>query len=331
MENSSTAPGAPCNPGGAERESFVEQTCLPFLREKQNTDGGWAFQPGNQSRVEPTAWALLALQEFASSTATQDAIDRGLLFLVKAQLENGGWAAVSGRSEACWVTSLACWALRPNKEHARSLIRGLRWLNEDRPRDSGFGWRMAQKLTGMIGRNRISSQSPSFSGWGWTPHTASWVEPTCYAMIVQRGEAASPLSNLRRRYKLAEAMLYDRMCPGGGWNCGNPRVYGVAGQPQVGPTVWALVALREHSQRAENRKSLDWLETNQDTVGSPESLALAHIGLGAYGRCNSALAENLYGLYESATLPWSVQAVSWAALAFSQSSKWLNVVSGPSS
>ena len=29
-------------------------------------------------------------------------------------------------------------------------------------------------------------------------------------------------------------MLYDRMCPGGGWNCGNPKVYGVAGEPLVG-------------------------------------------------------------------------------------------------
>jgi hypothetical protein len=144
-------------------------------------------------------------------------------------------------------------------------------------------------------------------------------------LIVLRAETAASLPDLPRRRKLAEAMLYDRMCPGGGWNCGNPRVYGVAGQPQVGPTIWALIALRENPDRPENRQSLDWLESVQGTIRSPESLALAHIGLGLYGRQNSTLAERLQNLQESDKLPWGVQAMAWAALAFSETSEWLNV------
>jgi hypothetical protein len=200
----------------------------------------------------------------------------------------------------------------------------LHWLNEDRPRDSGFWWRLVRWITG---RKRISAQSAALSGWSWTPHTASWVEPTCYALIVQQIQTAAPQSEFTKRRELAEAMLYDRMCPGGGWNCGNPMVYGVAGQPQVGPTVWALIALREHSQRSENRLSLDWLERNREVVQSPESLALTHIALGIYGRREGAVADRMNRFQESDAISLSVQSVSWAALARSDSAKWLNVVS----
>jgi hypothetical protein len=308
----------------ASASSFVERAYLARLRRFQNEDGGWGFHAGCESRIEPTAWALIALREFNSSLKLDETLDRGLRFLVGAQLENGSWPGAPGQQEGCWVTSLACWSLLAHKQHSTSLLRGLQWLNEDRPRDSGFWWRLAQKVAD---RKRINAQSVSFSGWSWTPHTASWVEPTCYALIVLRAEAAAPLSNLRQRAKLAEAMLYDRMCPGGGWNCGNPRVYGVAGQPQIGPTVWALIALHRNSDRPEHRESLDWLESIQATIPSPESLALAHIALGLYGRQNSTLAERLQSLHDSDTIPWSVQAIAWAALAFSETSQWLNPMS----
>jgi len=152
------------------------------------------------------------------------------------------------------------------------------------------------------------------------------VEPTSYALIVQKLHTAAPVADWPRRRELAEAMLYDRMCPQGGWNCGNPMVYGVAGQPQVGPTVWALIALRDHSERAENRKSLDWLESNRETVRSPESLALTHIGLNACGRRKATLVEGINQFQESEALPWSIPAFSWMALAFSETGQWLKVV-----
>lgn len=302
----------------------MDREFLARLRGLQNDDGGWGFNAGCESRIEPTAWALIALHEFSSSAAVDEPLERGLRFLIAAQHEDGSWGAVAGQREGCWVTSLACWALLAQPQFSTKLLSGLRWLNDDRPRDSGFVWRMARKL---VDRRRINAQSASFSGWSWTPHTASWVEPTCYAMIVLHAKAATSLPNLPRRINLAQGMLHDRMCPGGGWNCGNPRVYGVAGQPQVGPTVWALVALHETPDRRENRESLDWLESIQDTIVSPESLALAHIGLGLYGRQNSKLTERLQSAHNSGALPWSVQAITWAALALSESPGWLNVVS----
>src|ERR1700688_352323 len=50
--------------------------------------------------------------------------------------------------------------------------------------------------------------------------------------------------------------------PSRGRNCGNPEVYGVAGEPLVIPTTWALLALRQYAKRRENIQSLAWLEKN---------------------------------------------------------------------
>ena len=304
-------------------ENFATQECLPGLQRLQNEDGGWGYVEARESRVEPTAWALLALQESSSSQVTQDSVDRGLRFLKGAQLENGSWAAVSGHTEGCWVTSLACWALHAHADYIESLLRGLRWLNEDLPADSGFVWRIVRRLSDP---KKINAQNPSLNGWSWTRHTSSWVEPTAYALIVQQSRAAKPESaSMLRRCKVAEAMLYDRMCAGGGWNCGNPRIYGVAGQPQIGPTVWALVALREYPQRDENRLSLDWLASEGQTNSTPESLSLAIIALRIYGRRITDFIDRLFKLYQSASFPWSVPAMSWATLAMSDSLKWLSV------
>ena len=76
-----------------------------------------------------------------------------------------------------------------------------------------------------------------------------------------------------KRKKFGEALLYDRMCAGGGWNCGNPEVYGVAGEPLVIPTTWALLALRRYPQRRENVESLAWMERNFTKIQAPASYA----------------------------------------------------------
>src|SRR5438876_464221 len=95
-------------------------------------------------------------------------------------------------------------------------------------------------------------------GWGFHPGSSSRVEPTSFALLAleQAPKDLLPAAAARRR-QLAESLLRDRMCPGGGWNCGNPRVYGVAGEPLVLPTAWALLALRAHPERPENVMSLE--------------------------------------------------------------------------
>jgi hypothetical protein len=135
-------------------------------------------------------------------------------------------------------------------------------------------------------------------------------------------------AQVQHRIQLAEAMLYDRMSPGGGWNCGNPLVYGVPGEPQVCQTSWALLALRNHPDRLEVQKSLDWLEASWGRIESPGTLALAHVALDLLGRNPADVRTSLRSFYEKNEVLWNIPAVSATILAMSDKHEWL-VRSGP--
>ena len=269
--------------------TFTEKVCVPLLRNAQNSDGGWGFHRGSQSRVEPTCWAVKALASREVVAGVPDFLDRstivkGFDFLLAAQLADGSWPSTPEEKTGCWVTSLACWVLAGtgDEKYSKAIADGLRWICEDWPRDSSWLQKWIRKFsTG----NRLTKQNPALRGWGWTPNTSSWAEPTAFALLALEDPAAAELESLaEKRKKLGEALLYDRMCAGGGWNCGNPEVYGVAGEPLVIPTTWALLALRRHPERRENIESLAWMEKNFTKIQAPGSYAAAQICLSAYGR-----------------------------------------------
>jgi len=307
-----------------ENKAFVERVCLPFLLSSQNEDGGWGFRSETRSRVEASAWALLALRHWNFPTSLTEPISRGLRFLEAAQLPDGSWPASAESREGCWVTSLACWALLGVEEFSKSAGHGLSWLCADQPGESRLWFRLLRRLQG--GR-RVSSQKDFYYGWSWTSGTASWVEPTSFAVIVLASAVANLLPEAARRSRFAEAMLYDRMCEGGGWNCGNPMVYGVPGEPQVSTTAWALLALRRHAERPENQRSVQWLEQAWPKVPSPTSLALAHLALNASGRGSADLGTALRKALNDSEMPWNVPTAAWATLALCGSRNWLP--SGP--
>ena len=120
------------------------------------------------------------------------------------------------------MTSLACWTLSSAPDSSKIIAAGLNWLCEDWPRDSSLWQRLLRKFSAQ---RDIFPINDSYRGWGWTPHTSSWVEPSSFALLAleQAPEDLVPSAAARRR-ELAESMLRDRMCPDGGWNCGNPRV-----------------------------------------------------------------------------------------------------------
>jgi Prenyltransferase and squalene oxidase repeat len=316
----------PCRPTNVnlkkmENRTFFERICLPFLLTSQNTDGGWGFLSGPcSSRVEASALVLLALRECGSLAALAEPIARGCRFLHDSQLPDGAWPASPESREGCWVTALACWALLGLEEFSGSVTRGMSWLSADQPGEARWLWRTIRKLRGI---DRISSQKDSCYGWSWTHGTASWVEPTSSAIIVLQSAPAKLLSAASRRMKLAEAMLYDRMCPGGGWNCGNPMVYGVPGEPQVGTTAWALLALRQHAGRSENQLSVQWLEQTWPKIQSVASLAMARLALDACGRNRAELGTAVREALSASESPWNVSTVAWASLALCGSRNWL--------
>lgn len=306
--------------GAASESSLITTFCLPLLQNAQNRDGGWGFHPGSQSRVEATCWALHALI-CSAWPDTQEVIADGFRFLRAAQLPDGSWPSAPQESAGCWVTSLACWVLLKDKESSRAVASGLKWLCEDWPRDS-TPWR--RLLRRVSSRRRIFPQNDSYRGWGWTPRTSSWVEPTSFALLVL-GQSPGELLPVaaKRRQKLAVALLYDRMCPGGGWNCGNPLVYGVAGDPLVIPTTWALLALRDHPNRPEKAMSLEWLEGNITSIHGPGSLALARICLESYGRSWPNNAPEFLDFHRKNEFLQSIQVTAWACLALTATKQWL--------
>jgi Squalene-hopene cyclase C-terminal domain len=330
MDSSRSTHGTPAEPKTADAASLAEGACVPYLLEAQNEDGGWGFSQGLESRVEPTSWALIALNEVSAGASGDQSISRGYSFLDRAQLADGSWPSAAGQTTGSWVTSLGCWAFLARGNTSEQLTRGVRWLSHDIPGDGRFWWRFIRAIMALTSKRRVNAQNEAYWGWSWTEGTASWVEPTAQALIVLRAAGVELSSgDLEPRQDRAEKMLYDRMCPGGGWNCGNPMVYGVPGEPLVGPTVWALLALRRQPGRRENQISLDWLTQNWMKIQSPGSLALACIGLESYGKQIPEIHEALRTLYAQGEFAWNVPVVAWTALAMTQKMtgkmNWLNL------
>jgi hypothetical protein len=291
---------------------FVQEVCLPFLLHAQNIDGGWGYRPGSDSAVEPTCWTLIALTT-SQSSQHQEGVPSALKWLCDAQLPSGSWPAFPAQPVGCWTTSAACLALNACHHAPGQVARGRQWLCDWWPAEGALWRRWAASF---LGRNTVVGQDSSLRGWGWTPGTASWVEPTAATLLALRCNSSEPSTpDAARRQSLAARMLYDRMCLRGGWNSGNPLVYQVPGEPRIGPTAWALLALREFSSRAENHLSIKWLESSYEAIRGPVSLALAHICLTAYGETLPPVEPALAEMHSKNQFLNNVSSVAWAAIA----------------
>lgn len=301
---------------------FRDRICFPMLAGAQNPDGGWGYRQGKQSATEPTAWALLALHSSADRQEFSSAMQHGKEWLRAAQLPDHSWPAFGEFPEGRWLTSLACLALHEYGESPEAIAAGAQWLCNERPGDSTL-WRRA--LQALFAKRGVLRQNSALRGWSWTPGTSSWVEPTACALIflhrLYSGKAFP--ADAEKRRVLAEAMLYDRMCPGGGWNSGNSEVYGVAGEPLVGPTVWALLALQKHRERSENQKGLKWLLSTRERIAGPGSLALAHICFQVYGCEVPSIVPSLRKAYEENQFMGNVLVAAMCAVAVDAPGGWL--------
>jgi len=359
---------ASTTPRYTESSRTLRAQLVSDFQKLQNADGGWPFHQAGESRVEPTCWALRALAD--SSDFAQSNITRGLDFLKSQQLSDGSWPATHGMESGGWMTSLVCGvlaqfpsieeflhptadvgapgsSLEPGSSLSQSSIEkqihaGLQWLCDDFPRDSSR-W---QKFLSHFQSNKHAEHNDEFRGWGWTPRTASWVEPTAFALMALasvsevfssdssvapgphpksglRSELPKSLAHkLEQRRSLAIGLLYDRMCAGGGWNCGNPRVYGVDGDSLVLPTCWALLALRKAAEHPNRALSLTWLQKSFATIASPGSLAIAQITLETYGIPIPAASHNLSDCSAADLAKQGTHIAAWAALALNPARAW---------
>jgi hypothetical protein len=289
--------------------------CREFLITHQNPDGGWGYHRASPSAVEATGWALTAFISSQQAPVPAQLCARARDWLLQAQRSDGSWPPFPGLPQGCWATSIASLALNLQGGAQTAVERGLHWLLNEWPAEGTLWRRLRHKLF----PSRVVGQDNSLRGWNWTPGTASWVEPTAHALLFLRSLPPQMLPpQAAKRRQLAERMLFDRMCPGGGWNSGNPLVYGVAGMPRIGPTAWALLALSGHAERPEIQMSLHWLEGAYRTIHGPASLALAQRCLTAYGRRVSQVAPTLDELYSQNHFFGDVLTTAWVMLALNE-------------
>jgi hypothetical protein len=129
-------------------------------------------------------------------------------------------------------------------------------------------------------------------------------------------------ANASNRFELAILLLYDRMCPSGGWNCGNPRVYGVDGEALVLPTCWALMALRQTPEKPGRVLSLSWLLDKLVTIESPGSLAVARMTLENYGIEPPPGKRNLQEWAAEDFAEQGIHVLAWVSMALDSKRTW---------
>ncbi|HZP41020.1 MAG TPA: prenyltransferase/squalene oxidase repeat-containing protein [Candidatus Binatia bacterium] len=267
---------------------------LEQLRAARTPEAGWGYRAGEPSRVEPTAWALLAFRAHGAPVP-RDAVAA----LVDGQHADGSWGGADG-PDAPWVTAVAVLALRALGVAPEPCGRAETWLLEAR----------SEQVVQPEGDRPVLNAA--IVGWPWVGGCFGWVEPTAHAVTALR------LAR-RRHPRLAEAIrfLNDRRCDGGGWNHGMPRVRDVDFPPYPNTTALGLIALATPGARSKTteRDLAVLLGFLREPLGLFD-LAWAALALDANG-CDPAPFLGRLGTAERSDGGWreNVHAVALAALA----------------
>jgi hypothetical protein len=234
-----------------------------LLAKLQNADGGWPYFAGGHSALEPTAVAVAALWALDAGAETRR---RGLEFIVTLRVRDGGLRPQATQPDANALGALAAIVhtrCGGDRTAAESTLRSL----------AAWPIRTVEDSEGIFGNDT------SLRGLAWTPDTYSWVEPTAWFILLHdalggRGHA---------RNAEARALLVDRAIPTGGWNYGNPRVFGAVLEPDPLTTAWALLAMLDDPSRPVVRAGRDYLHRAAERISSALTLAWATIALRAHG------------------------------------------------
>lgn len=211
--------------------------------------------------------------------AHAQALARGREFLRRARDAGGAWPYRPGGAPRPEPTVLAA-AAAPDAEQV-----AVDWLSAQDLGWAGFllpavAWDRAPELCrAELDRLQAFQSTPvegvdgfdaTIPGWSWVAGTAAWVEPTAFALLsLRRAGVQGP------RVDQGQALLVDRQCSDGGWNYGNPEVYGARLDGHLDATGWAVLALQpgEAAQRG--------LVYLQGALRTPSTMALSLAALAA--------------------------------------------------
>ena len=233
--------------------------------ERALPDGGFAAMRGGQYRPDATAWAALAL---VAAGGGEDFANAARARLASDQMDDGRVSLSREHPESFWPTAPAVLAWHNAPEHRNSQQQGIDFLLAS----AGISTKEVDQA--------IVKHNALLRGWPWIEATHSWVEPTSLVLLALEvtGRGDHP------RAEEARALLLDRQMDGGGWNYGNPAVFGRELSPGPASTGMALNALAGRADGKSVATSIAYLQQESGRLKTPLSLGWAALGLGAWGQ-----------------------------------------------
>ena len=288
-----------------------------------NRTGGWGYFAEKSSRIEPTAWALLALAETSDQDAAawQAFAAPHLQFLATCQRADGLLVdnpqappnfAANGVA-ACVLAHLS--AGRENALLSRLLdglvsVKGVAvrtWLID--------AFAAIQDMTAKLPNPR---QDNSLQAWPWIPETFSWVEPTSWCLLALKKTAVqAPRNGAQARIREADTLLLNRVCTSGGWNYGNSAAFAQDLRAYVPTTAVGLMALQDRPTDPGVKRTLTFLDGARLAESSAMALGLATIALRLHGRPVEDVEERLADDVARAERMGNLQSLALALYALS--------------
>jgi len=284
---------------------------ITTLLENQNSDGGWGALRGKRSNTESTALAVTALKALPENA--EEKRQRGIDWLLRRQNQDHSWPLNATAKVGSWTTALAITALSDNAANSERALAAARWLLEQEGSKPGI---LAEIILWATGKSKVNKLDKDLIGWSWVPNSFSWVEPTSYALIaLKKLRARLAGTNVDERIRQGDAMIYDRMCDGGGWNYGNSKVLDYALWPYPDMTAVALIATQDHARETANQESLQVLSKIARATDSGLALCWAAVCLNVYGQDNSDFQRQIEKRFAAAAFLGETKSLALAVIA----------------
>lgn len=285
---------------------------LDQLVSLQNPDGGWGAAAGKASNTEATSLVVAALQSMGERSAPDRAL-RGAIWLIQHQHRDGGLRLNDVTSTGSWTTALAIIALNMFPEHQSAALNAARWLLHQEGSKPGI---LAEIILFVTGKSKANELNRDLIAWSWVPNSFSWVEPTGYALMgLKKVRSLLQDTPVDERIAQGEAMIYDRMCKGGGWNYGNSKVLDYALWPYPDITAIALIALQDRPDEPANRQSVEILRKTAADTNSGLASAWTAICLSLYGQDTQEWVARIDGRFAQTGFLGETKTVALALMA----------------
>ncbi len=264
-----------------------------------NRTGGWGYYADKSSRIEPTAWTLLALAETSDESAAswQAFAAPHLQVLAACQRADGllvDYPQAPPNFTANGVAACVLAHLSAGRENPvlTRLLDGIVSIK-------GVAFRTGlidavAAILNITARTPNPQQDNSLQAWPWIPDTFSWVEPTSWCLLALKKTAArAHRDGAEARIREADRLLLNRVCASGGWNYGNAAAFAQDLRPYVPTTAVGLMALQDRPTDPGVTRTVTFLDSARLAEPSAMALGLTAISLRLHGRPVDDVEERL--------------------------------------